>query len=422
MLDRLQWESFQYFLEETNPDSGLVADKTQERWPASIAAIGLALAAYPVGIERGFIGREEAARRIATTLEFLWRSPQGTEPDAAGYNGFFYHFLDMARGRRVWDCELSTVDTAFLFAGALTAAVYFDWEDEQEERIRRLAHGLYERADWRWALNGGTTLTHGWKPESGFLRYRWRGYDEALLLYALALGSPTSPIPEESYSAWLSTYRWKEIYGYEFLYAGPLFVHQLSHVWIDFRQIQDAFMREIGIDYFENTRRATYVQREYAIRNPREFEHYGEHCWGLSASDGPGPATLRIDGVKRIFFEYFARGAPYGPDDGTIAPWAVVASLPFAPEIVLPTLRYFIEDLRLEDSHDYGFKAAFNGTYSKGVGGDGPWISPWIWGLDEGPILLMIENYRSGLPWELTRRCGPVVAGLRRAGFTGGWL
>jgi hypothetical protein len=175
MLDELQWETFEYFLEKTNQTNGLVADKTKENWPASIAATGLALAVYPVGVERGFITREAAARITLTTLRFFRDSPQGTAADATGYKGFYYHFLDMNTGRRAWRCELSTVDSALLFAGAWTAAMYFQADSEDEHEIRAIADELYRRADWRWALNGGATVTHGWKPRSGFLRDRWRG-------------------------------------------------------------------------------------------------------------------------------------------------------------------------------------------------------------------------------------------------------
>jgi hypothetical protein len=320
-LEKLQHESFSYFLHETNPANGLVIDKSAPDWPSSIAATGLALAAYPVGVERGFMSRAAAVERTLATLRFFWNSPQGPEPDATGYRGFYYHFLDMQTGRRAWQCELSTVDSAFLLAGALTAGSYFDAETADEHEIRKLADALYRRADWQWAQNRGATVTHGWKPESGFLDYRWEGYDEALLLYLLGLGSPTYPLPESSYAAWSSTYQWEHCYGYELLYAGPLFTHQLSHIWIDFRGIQDAFMREKGIDYFENSRRATYVQQRYAIANPLEFEGYSRRCWGLTASEGPGPVTIKVNGIERQFFDYVGRGVPYGPDDGTIAPW-----------------------------------------------------------------------------------------------------
>src|SRR5271170_5007311 len=302
-LERLQRQSFSYFLHETNPDNGLVIDKTAPDWPASIAATGFALAAYPVAVERGFMPRAAAVERTLTTLRFFWNSRQGLEPDATGYQGFYYHFLDMRTGRRAWQCELSTVDSAFLLAGALTAGMYFAADRPDENEIRSLAGALYQRADWHWAQDGGATVTHGWKPESGFLKYRWEGYDEAMLLYILGMGSPTHPLPESSYTAWASTYKWEHCCGQNYLYAGPLFTHQLSHVWIDFRGIQDAFMRDRGIDYFENSRRATYVQQRYAIENPRRFTGYGEDCWGITASDGPGPETLKLDGVEREFFD-----------------------------------------------------------------------------------------------------------------------
>ncbi len=281
MLDILQRDTFGYFLHEDNPANGLVADKTQQGWPASIAAVGLALAAYPVGVERGFFTRDEAIQKTLTVLRFFRNSPQGTELDATGYKGFYYHFLDMKTGRRVWNSELSTVDTAFLLAGMLTAAAYFNHDAEAEVEIHTLAEELYQRTDWQWAQNGGATLTHGWKPESGFLPYRWDGYDEAMLLYVLALGSPTFPLPAESYPAWALNYEWKKVYDTEFLYSGPLFIHQLSHLWIDFRGIQDKFMRDHGLDYFENSRRATLVQQQYAIHNPMGFEDLRQELLGL---------------------------------------------------------------------------------------------------------------------------------------------
>jgi hypothetical protein len=419
-LEALQWVSVDYFLKEVNYRNGLIRDKTQEGAPASIAAVGMAMAVVPLAVERAAVPREYMAWRTLLRLRFFWNSPQGTQSDATGYKGFYYHFLDMETGRRVWDCELSTVDSAFLFAGMLAAATYFDQDTPEEQEIRTLADALYRRADWRWAQNGGATLSHGWRPESGFIPYRWEGYDEALLLYVLGLGSPTYPLPTESYTAWASTYQWRKIYDWEMLYSGPLFTHQLSHIWIDFRGIQDAFMREHGLDYFENSRRATYVQQQYAIRNPLEFEGYGEFCWGLTASDGPGWTVRVLKGIERHFFDYVARGAPYGPDDGSIAPWAVVASLPFAPEIVLPTILHFDrKDLGM--LRPYGFKATFNPTFTVGEDERG-WVSPWHFGIDQGPIVLMIENYRSGLLWKVMQRCPYIVAGLRRAGFTGGWL
>jgi hypothetical protein len=420
-LDQLQRDTFGYFLHESNPANGLVRDTTRRGSHASITAVGLGLAAYTVGAERGFIERSEAVERTLTTLRFFTNSPQGEEPDATGYQGFYYHFLDMAEGRRAWQCELSTIDSTFLVAGMLAAASYFDKDTAEEGEIRALADGLYRRVEWQWALNGGPTVSHGWKPESGFLPYRWEGYCEAILLYALGLGSPTHPLPAESYQAWTQSYQWQEQYGHEYLYAAPLFIHQLSHVWIDFRGIQDAFMRQKGIDYFENSRRATYIQQQYAIENRHGFKGYHENCWGITASDGPGPAQRRVDGVERSFFGYLARGAPGGPDDGTISPWAAVASLPFAPEIVLPVLEY-INEVYPGVTSKYGFKCSFNPTFPAEDGGDHGWIAQGYYGLDQGPIVLMIENYRSGFFWRLMRQCPYLITGLRRAGFAGGWL
>ena len=327
----------------------------------------------------------------------------------------------MQTGRRAGRCELSTVDTAFLLAGMLTAASYFDQDDEAEREIRTLADALYRRANWQWAQNRGEALTHGWKPRRGFLKYRWKGYDEALLLYVLAMGSPTFPLSTESYWAWTSTYQWKEIYGHEFLHGGSLFMHQYSHLWIDFRGIQDAFMRGKGSDYFENSRRATLVQQQYAIHNPHAFVGYGPNFWGLSASDGPGRTVRQVAGVKRRFFDYVARGVPDGPDDGTVAPWAALASLPFAPEIVLPTIRHF-KEVYPEIMGKYCFKCSFNLTFPHESQGKPGWASRFHYGINLGPIVLACENYRSGLLWRLMRRCPYIVTGLRRAGFTNGWL
>lgn len=421
-LAALQRISFNYFLAEYNEENGLIADRNRVDAPASIAAVGMALSAYPVAVARGFMSREHARERTLTTLRFFWNSPQGPEKDATGYRGFYYHFLDMRSGRRAWKCELSTIDTALLMAGVLTAGAYFREDDEKDAEIRQLADMLYRRVDWAWARNGAAAVTLGWRPERGFLPYHWTGYDEALILYVLGLGSPTHPLPPESYAAWLTGYRWKTLYGREFLYAGPLFIHQMSHIWIDFRGIRDAFMREYGSDYFENSRQAAYVQRQYAINNPRGFSGYHANCWGITASDGPGrQPDATFQAKARRFFGYRARGVPFGPDDGTISPWATVASLPFAPEIVLPALRHF-HYLGLKDDHRYGFTASFNPTLGGTDENPRGWQSPEHVGINQGPIALMIENYRSDFLWKLMRGCPYIAAGLRRAGFSGGWL
>ncbi|HAT30371.1 MAG TPA: hypothetical protein DCW29_05810 [Janthinobacterium sp.] len=422
LLHSLQRDSFDYFIHEYNPANGLIYDKTRPDWPASIAAVGMALTTYPVGVERGFMTRAQARRRTLLTLRFFAASDQSGGVQATGYKGFYFHFLDMESGRRVWDCELSSIDTALLIAGMLTAAAYFSGADADEAEVRDLAEMLYRRVDWAWMLAGAPVLCHGWTPERGFLPWHWEGYDEALILYVLALGSPTAPIGPDCYAAWCSSYEWKQIYGIDFLYAGPLFTHQMSHVWIDFRAIRDDFMRGRDSDYFENSRRATLIQRQYAIHNPLGFSHYGPFCWGVTASDGPGTVTRKVDGVARSFYDYVARGVPYGPDDGTLAPWAVVASLPFAPEIVLPTVRYF-QHLKLHEVNPYGFKASFNSSYPcQTKHACGGWVSPYHFGINEGPTVIMIENYRSDQVWALTRRCPHITLGLLRAGFRGGWL
>lgn len=417
----LERNTFSYFWRETNPTNGLIPDSTQGNPPASIAGVGFALSAYPIGAERRFVRREEAAARALTTLRFFWESAQGPEPDATGHHGFYYHFLDVKTGRRAWRSELSTIDTAILLAGALTSAAYFDGATRDERKIRELADALYRRVDWRWAQNRGATVAHAWKPTRGFERYRWEGYNEALILYVLGLGSPEHPLTEDSYDAWTRTYVWRKVHDHEFLYGGPLFMHQLSHIWVDFRGIQDEFMRSKHIDYFENSRRATYVQQAYAMRNPKRFAGYGEYIWGITASNGPGPARRLVNGRLRRFLGYYARGVPNGPDDGTLAPWGVAASLPFAPEIVLPALAYYL-DTYPEIANEYGLVCSFNPTFRDRSSKRLVWISNRHFALDQGPVLLMIENYRSALVWRLMRRCPYIREGLRRAGFTGGWL
>lgn len=416
----IQHEVFRYFIHEVDDDTGLVLDRTETGSPASIAGVGLALACYVVGAERGYITRHAAIERTLRTLRFLCAARQSDAPDATGHRGFFYHFLDPRSGRRAPGSELSTIDTSLLIAGALTSAAYFTRNNSDEREIRGRASTLHRRVDWRWACNGDETVAKAWTPERGFGGHTWTGYSEALILYALALGSPTHGLPARSYRSWCRTYQWRRVYDTEFLWAGPLFIHQLSHAWIDFRGITDAFMRRHHSDYFENSRRATVIQQGYAMRNSLGFAGYGANCWGITASDGPGPAVRRWRGRSQRFYDYIARGVPYGPDDGTLAPWAVTASLPFAPEIVLPTLRYF-HDLRLRDGNPYGFKATFNRSFPVRKG-KRPWVSPAHYALNEGPMVLMIENHLSGLVWRLMRSVPAIRTGLMRAGFTGGWL
>lgn len=419
LLERFQRAAFEYFLTQGNPANGLVADTTRPGAPASIAVVGFALSCYAVGVERGWMSRSDAVARVLATLRFFWNSLQSEAPNASGYKGFYYHFLDMQSGRRVWQSELSLIDSGFLLAGMLTAAAYFEARTPGEDEIRVLADALYRRVDWQWAQGGAATVRQGWKPESGFFHYGWDGYSEAAILYVLALASPTHPLSPDCYAAWTATYQWENIYDYEYLYAGPLFIHQFSHVWIDFDGIRDQFMREKRSDYFENSRRAVSMQREFARRNPHDYAGYGEDCWGISANDGPGFKTLTIQDRERRFSGYAARGIPYGPDDGTIAPGAALASLPFAPQIVLAALRELCARYP-QMTQASRLPSGFNPT----LPGEGPqgWVSEGYFGLDQGAIVLMIENYRSQLLWRLMRRCPYIVAGLRSAAFTGGWL
>jgi hypothetical protein len=280
----------------------------------------------------------------------------------------------------------------------------------------------------------------GWHPEpglrnhdaAGFIRSSWVGYDEAMLLYALALGSPTHPVDPSAWTEWTRTYKWGAFHGYEHVNFAPLFGHQYSHVWIDFRGIRDAYMRGKGIDYFENSRRATLSQRAYAAANPGEWRGYSAEVWGLTASDGPTDTVLTIDGAARRFHSYWARGAALDEvnDDGTLVPTAAGGSIPFAPRETVAALRAM--RARYGDAlfGRYGFLDAFNPTlrdaalpvrHGRVVAGTG-WFDVDYLGIDQGPIVAMIENYRTRLVWDRMRRNPDVVRGLCRAGFTGGWL
>ncbi len=419
LLDALQRAAFDYFVSAVNPVNGLIADTSRANSPSSIAAVGFALSAYPVAVEHGWMARSEAVARSVAVLRFFRDSDQSGGPDATGYKGFYYHFLDQRTGVRVWHSELSMIDTALLLAGALVARMYFTADTPKETELRELAETLYLRVDWRWSQGGSATIRQGWKPECGYLHYGWDGYNEAIILYVLAAASPTYPIDESCYEAWTATYQWENLYGYDFLFAGPLFVHQYSHAWIDFRGIQDRFMREKRCDYFENSRRATYVQREYALRNPRGFAAYGEDCWGLTAGDGPTDEVPAVSNEPRRLFGYAARGVPYGPDDGTLSGSAALSSLPFAPRIALRAVRNMARRFpEMLSANQYA--SGFNPSLA--ADGGPAWVSSGKIGLDQGIVLMMIENHRTEMIWKLMRACPHIGTGLRRTGFRGGWL
>ena len=407
-----------------------------DRWPdinfSSVAAVGFGLTAYGVGADRGYITREQARERTLTTLRFLSNAPQSDAPrNVTGYRGFFYHFLDMKTGERYLTVELSSMDTALLIAGVLFAQSYFDGDHPSEREVRTLADSLYRRVQWSWMQPRPPLIAMAWKPEDGMHGYDYKGYEEAMILYVLALGSPTYPISTDAWPARTSNYQWGRFYDFEFVSYAPLFIHQYSHVWIDFRGIRDAYMRDKGMDYFQNSRRATYAQRAYAMDNPNGFRDYGGDIWGLTACIGPGGGKANVNGRPVEFHTYWARGASTGDirDDGTIAPTAAGGSVPFAPEIAIPALKAMRTRYGERLFRRYGFVDSFNVTFPlagiaarEGTVHPEGWFSDNYLGIDQGPIVLMAENHRSGLVWEIMKRNPYIIRGLCRAGFSGGWL
>jgi len=420
----LEERTFRFFWETGNPKNGLIPDRYPTPSFASIAAVGFGLTSYPIGVERGYISREAARARVLATLRFFVA--------VDNQHGFFYHFIDMRSGARAHESEVSTVDTALLLAGVLFVQSYFDTPDPQDMEIRTLAEEIYRRVDWTWAQPRPPAVALAWTPEEGFAGLDWNGYNEAMLVYLLALGSPTHPVDEQAWTLWTSSYDkyWGTLYDQTYLSFAPLFGHQYTHVWVDFRGIQDSYMRDHGLDYFENSRRATYAQRRYAIANPKQWQGYGKNVWGMSASDGPGPARESNLGGDRRFLKYAARGVAVGRivDDGTIAPTAAISSLPFAPEIVLPATLEMYHRFGSSIYSSYGFLDAFNASVRGSQSQPQPapvlpgWVDPDYIGIDQGPILAMIENYRSALVWRVMRSNSYVRGGLERAGFSGGWL
>lgn len=431
----LQERTFQWFWDVTPDSTGLTPDRHPSRPFSSVAAVGFALTAYGVGAERQFVTRREAAERTLNTLQFFWNAPTGEETEGViGHHGFFYHFLHMDSGTRFRQTELSTIDTALLMAGVLFTQSYFDQDNDQERQIRAYADSLYERVEWTWFQRDKAPLiTMGHRPErGGFGQAAYQGYNEAMILYILALGSPTNPIAPDVWDAYTRTYQWGTFYNQEHVQFSPLFGHQYSHVWIDYRGIQDAYMRDKGIDYFENSRRAAYAQQAYAIDNPAGFKDYGEWIWGLTASDGPSGETHVVNGDSVRFRRYWARGASlrHINDDGTIAPTAAGGSIPFAPEITIPALKAMKDRYGDRVYNQYGFVDAFNPTFTfEGanlefgqVDPEYGWFDAEQLGIDQGPIVAMIENYRSELIWTHMKKNPHIARGLCRAGFTGGWL
>jgi hypothetical protein len=399
LLDTIQHASFDYFWNEANPSNGLIRDRSTSGSPASIAAVGFGLSSICVGIDHGWITREAGRDRVLTTLQTFWTGPQGSGAGGIiGYKGLYYHWLDMTTALRTWSCELSTIDTALLFAGILDCKQYFSGGDPTETQIRALADSIYYRADWEFMRNGASGIYMGWKPGTGFSSFGlWQGYNEAMILYILALGSPTHQVPTTTWNYWMSGYQWTTQYGQTYIIFPPLFGHQYSHCWVDFRTIQDAFMRVKGITYFENSRRATLAQRAYSVANPFGWVGYSDSLWGITASDIKGG--------------YSARGAPPAQnDDGTITPTAPAGSIAFAPDEVIPVLRNMYNNYPLLWG-PYGFRDAFNLSLNP------VWYDTDYLGIDEGPIVLMIENYLNSSIWSRFMLNADVQLGLQRAGF-----
>ena len=415
MLDSIQHKTFLFFLGEGHPEWGIVKDRTLKTAPCSIAATGFGIPCLAIGAERNWINREKAAAITLNILKFFISSAQSTAKDVTGYKGFYYHFLKMDSGTREWNCELSSVDTGLLMMGIIFARNYYTLDNDVENQIRSLAAKLLERIDWNFMVLPSSskyayTISMAWTPEKGLQDYGWFGYNEALFLYVLAAGSGMNNA-EQSYNAWLKTYEWQTPYkGLSHVAFPPLFGHQFSQAFIDFRGIFDTYMKVKGIDYFENSRRATYVQRKYAEENPKGWVGYDSLCWGVTASDGPPD---KYNFADKKFLGYAGRGTS-GPgnnyfDDGTIAPYGPLSSLPFAPEIVLPTIQSMNKKFGSKLWGQYGYYDSFNQTAK--------WIDDDFLGIDEGPMLIMIENFRTGLVWNYVMKDPIIQKGLYKLGF-----
>lgn len=423
-LDTLENRTFHYFWDKANPNTGLIPDRAPTKTFSSISATGFGLAAYVIGVKRGYVSRTAAANRVLKTLKFFWNAPMGSQPsDVTGYHGFYYHFLNMNTGYRFKKIELSSIDTTWLLAGVLVCRDFFNGSSPVEHQIRALADSINDRVDWKWFTKSDSLVSMGWHPASGFLNAEWKGYNEGSFLYVLALGSPTHPLGPVSWKKWTEGYDWSSYYGHPGVQFGPLFGHQYSQMFVNYKGIQDAYMRNAGSTYFKNAQNATLAQIDYAEHNPEHFVGYGKYVWGLTACDGPANTTATWDGHKVRFYTYKARGiaANYDVDDGTIAPTAAGGSIPFTPSQSITTLMY-IKKHYPGIWGKYGFKDSFNPTYPKATGGSGVWYDKDYLGIDEGPILIMAENYRSGLIWKLLEKDPVVIRGLKRSGFTGGWL
>ncbi len=415
-LDTLEYRTFLYFINEVNPNNGLVRDRTASWSPASIASTGFAIPIWAIGVEKKWIEREKAVSLTLALLKFIYNSKQSDDTSSTGYKGWYYHFLRMNDGLREWKCELSTIDTGWLIAGIIFARQYFSGNNESEKNIRDLADKIIKRIDWNFFQMAGNSkfpyaVNFAWDPLEGYHEWGWFGYTEAQFLYILAAGCGM-PNADKAYQTWLKTYEWKEPYkGFAHVIFPPMFGHQYTQMFVDLRGLNDSYLTDKGIDYFENSRRAAYTQFKYAIDNPHKWIGYDSLLWGLTACDGPGD-QFNFDDKK--FYGYAARGASgVGSadfDDGTIAPTASAASIVFAPEIVIPAL------INMKNKYGdkglwgkYGFVDAFNPTAK--------WFDKDYLGLDQGPIVLMIENYSTEFVWKYMMKDEIIQKGLIGVGL-----
>lgn len=379
----VQGAAWRFLWEKANPQNGLVADQSGAKSPASIAVTGMALSALPLAVENGWITRAQGAARALAALRFFAH-------DAQQQHGFFFHFLDMESGQRVWNCELSSIDSTLLFLGSLFCGAFFDGNAPLEREIRELSELIFGRADWNWFRNGDEAVCIAWKPERGFSSHHWRGYNEGLLIYLLGLGSPTHQLPAASYTSWFSHYHWRTVYGIPTIYCGPLFTHLFAHLWFDLRDFQDAWTRQHQFNYYDNTVSAIQIQSEWARRrgHPRK--------WGVSSCDGP---HLKKNGGYR------ARSVPFGQFDELYSPPVCLASLPFAPETVAPAWEFW-EQQYPQLLGKWGVRSAVHPPTG--------WMSEYF-GLDQG-LLVLTQWGQTGLLHQLSRQIPVMEKGLRRAG------
>jgi hypothetical protein len=400
-LDYLQEANFDYFWYAANPANGLVPDHSSAGSDCSIAAVGFGLTAIGIAIDHGWISRDAGAARVLTTLNTFWQGPQGTNTSGdIGYNGWFYHFLDMSTATRSGSSELSSIDTTLLLAGILYDQQFFDGTNAVESNIRTLADHIFNRVNWRWMapdVPGTNGVRMGWQPTTGFSTFGdWIGYDEGMLIYLLGLGATTNALPAACWDYWTSGYVWASFYGESFIEFPPLFGHEYSHCWVDFRHVGDAYMNSERATYFVNSHRAALAQQSYCAANPGGWAGYSSTVWGLTASDDPSG--------------YAAHGAPPAENDnGTIAFTAAGGALAFAPEIALPTLEYFYSHGRPRFWTQYGFVDAYN--LSAG------WYDTEELGIDQGPIVIMAENHKNQNVWQRFMQNPQIQLGLQRAGF-----